>query len=812
MTDTTFIKTVLSLGMALLLSNEVTHAAVLEGLAPINAAGGGELGMKPQWDRSYDSQTVDNLMLKAREFYDAGNLLEALRLIRDAKRRLPLSTNIKLTLSHVYIELGRYESGLDEIYSLLDAEPKNPGYLRMSGYCLEKLGKYEEALQLYERFSRVARTSEKPQFYIGAVLFKLDRIDEAIDAYEKAVDINPENAETHEALGAAWHQVERYDEAIAQFKKAIALDPEYAPAYNSLGTTYFADEKHEQGMEYVKRAIQVDPRFSPAYSNLGSMHARLQDTRTAVELYSAAIDLDPYNSDAWRNLFLAIDDQMPKTKDSEFEAAPDSIEDPVKRAHWHYLESARFKKKDDTYTSARHLMAAIQSNTDVPAYFNDLGVILGRTTFPRLAVHFYNMALIMNPNYELAQKNLNEHINMLDEVAKNRMERGLIEQVTANPESSLARYQLGNFYAVQGAMSNALPHMISAAGLAPDNVLPRLGLTRVLYASGQLESALETLLSCFEISPKSLEAWQQLFLALHLMIPTLPDGELLPEPDEELEPAALAAWHYRQAVQQDATDTNKWVYAARHMHMATITDPTIPEYYDDYGALLEQGINPRLAVPFYQKAALMDEKNPTFAQHLEAARIAADEYRFRTHRDARLAAIKAEPENPQHHVNMAIFLAENQKVEESIPYLERALSLDPNHQTALFTIARARHSLKDVPGAIKAMDQLIRLQPENMLLRFRKAYLISEIERPPTPQIKMGLQIMEAVLESAKEDTPPNLYRVSARLFAHNKEYEKAVRHAVAAAKAAQKVEDEDLAKEILAEAKQHKTLADQSR
>ena len=288
-------------------------AAVLEGLAPINAKNG-DLEIKPQWDRTFDNQTVSHLMLKARESYEQGNLTNSLRHLKDAKRRLPLNADIKIMLSHIYISLGKYDEALDEIYNLLDADPKNPTYLRITGFCHDQLGQYEKSIDVYERFARSARTSEKPHMYLGSALFKLDRIDEAIEAYEKAVAINPDNAETHEALGSAWHQAERYEEAIASFKKAIAADPNFAPAYNSLGTTYFADGKEEQGMENVRRAILVDPNFSDAFANLGSMYALQKQTKKAIELYTRALDKNISNTRAWDNLLIAIGDELPKPK------------------------------------------------------------------------------------------------------------------------------------------------------------------------------------------------------------------------------------------------------------------------------------------------------------------------------------------------------------------------------------------------------------------------------------------------------------------------------------------------------------------
>ena len=769
---------------------------------------GGDNDLKPQWDKSYDSKTVGHLMARAREAHEAGNVVDALRYAKDAKRRQPLNADIKMTLAQLHIQMGSFDKAVDEIYNLLDLDPKNPALLRLTGYCLEKIGRNEEALHLYERFARIARTSEKPHYYMGSVLFKLERIDEAIEAYETAVEINPDIPESHEALGAAWHQVERYEEAIASFKKAISVDPDYAPAYNSLGTSYFADGKKEQGMEYVRRAIQIDPNLSAAYANLGSMAAMAKNTRVAMEMYSAALNRDPYNASVWKNLLIAINDELPKAEGWEIDEPNRDLEaKPLGR--WHYEESIRFSKAGDSYKSARHLIAAIRADSQVPKYFNDLGAILGGTTYPILAVHFFQMALFMNPNFELAESNLQKHIITLGEVRSARVEQQYLDIIKQNPTNSLIHYRLGNFYATQGKYTNALPHMVSAVQLSPANIMPRLGLTRTLYAGGQIDHALETLLGCFDVDPTSFAAWQQLFLALHLMLPKLPEGEALKQPEETLESAALAAWHYRRGLQSDTSNSNQWIHAARHLHVAVVNDPTIPEYFDDYGMLIKEKLSARVALPFFQKALISDEKNKTFQAHFEKGRMAAKEERFALGKNLRLAQLKEDPTNPQRLIDIALFLAQNDRLADTLPYLQRAIEYSPTNQSAIITLARVQHQSGDTAASIETIEQLIQLEPENAFFKFRKAYLISAHNEASSEQIKLGLSFMEAVLASAGADATANLYRVNATLFARNGEYEKAVRQAVAAAKLAQKEGDEDAAREILAEAQQYKSLAE---
>ena len=64
-------------------------------------------------------------------------------------------------------------------------------------------------------------------FNKGNTLEKLGRYDEAIECYNKAILLDPNNAGIWYSKGLTLTKLKRYEESIEYFDKAIELDPKY---------------------------------------------------------------------------------------------------------------------------------------------------------------------------------------------------------------------------------------------------------------------------------------------------------------------------------------------------------------------------------------------------------------------------------------------------------------------------------------------------------------------------------------------------------------------------------------------------------
>jgi len=69
----------------------------------------------------------------------------------------------------------------------------------------------------------------------GGALYFLGKYDEAIECYDKAIEIDPNNSVVWNNKGLALNSLGKYDEAITSYDMAIKIDPNDADAWNNKG-------------------------------------------------------------------------------------------------------------------------------------------------------------------------------------------------------------------------------------------------------------------------------------------------------------------------------------------------------------------------------------------------------------------------------------------------------------------------------------------------------------------------------------------------------------------------------------------------
>ena len=91
----------------------------------------------------------------------------------------------------------------------------------------------------------------------GLVLYSLGRYDEALESYNKAVQLQSNDAMAWSNRGLVLVNLGRYEEALESFDKAIQLKPNFALAWNNRGLALVNLGKHEEALESLKKAVEL---------------------------------------------------------------------------------------------------------------------------------------------------------------------------------------------------------------------------------------------------------------------------------------------------------------------------------------------------------------------------------------------------------------------------------------------------------------------------------------------------------------------------------------------------------------------------
>lgn len=97
--------------------------------------------------------------------------------------------------------------------------------LMEGGYIYLRMGRFEEAHEVFEGVSVLTPESEVPLVAIGSVHFAQMKYDRAIRTYRRALSLKPDSSLARAYLGESLFFKGKKEEAIAELEKASQLDP-----------------------------------------------------------------------------------------------------------------------------------------------------------------------------------------------------------------------------------------------------------------------------------------------------------------------------------------------------------------------------------------------------------------------------------------------------------------------------------------------------------------------------------------------------------------------------------------------------------
>lgn len=135
---------------------------------------------------------------------------------------------------------------------------------------------------------------------LGATLIKVGRFEEALSVNQRFVDLCPKDPNAYNNLASTFIEMDRVHEADLNFRKAISLDANNAVFYNNLGNALVKRLKYMDAEINYKKAIALKYDYPEAHTNLGNIYADLGKASEAAVCYEKAISLNPEHAEAYR--------------------------------------------------------------------------------------------------------------------------------------------------------------------------------------------------------------------------------------------------------------------------------------------------------------------------------------------------------------------------------------------------------------------------------------------------------------------------------------------------------------------------------
>ncbi len=131
-------------------------------------------------------------------------------------------------------------------------------------YSLERLGRHEEALTIYDAVTRWWSGDAEAVVLKAGSLISLKRYPEAIDLVLAAGRMRPLDFEAASDLGLAYSAVNDLDRAIAAYEQALRLKPYDVGTLYTLQALYRRRGRHQEAYDAVRAMLRLDPNHSGA--------------------------------------------------------------------------------------------------------------------------------------------------------------------------------------------------------------------------------------------------------------------------------------------------------------------------------------------------------------------------------------------------------------------------------------------------------------------------------------------------------------------------------------------------------------------
>ncbi len=191
---------------------------------------------------------------------------------------------------------------------LVKRRATDPQYQYNVGLVYLQNGKYDEAIQYFQKSLSLRPNFDLALNAIGLAFFMKGEFQQAVSYFEKCLRVNPDLTEARNYLGSVYQEMGMLDKAEQEYRKAIA-DETYKskelPYYN-LARLYFEQGKDKEALELVDKSIEINNRMIMSLNLRGVILERLDNLGEAISSYEEALKIAPDDINLNYNLAVAF--------------------------------------------------------------------------------------------------------------------------------------------------------------------------------------------------------------------------------------------------------------------------------------------------------------------------------------------------------------------------------------------------------------------------------------------------------------------------------------------------------------------------
>ncbi len=196
-------------------------------------------------------------------------------------------TRMLRNIGEFYFEKNEFTDAR-AIFMQIVEQHKSYELLEKIGYCYQKEGRYQEALEAYHKAELLDGKRIWLLTKIAWCCRKTGLYDEAVEYYREAEKEEPENLEIQAWLGQTMMEAENFEEALKYYFKVEYLNPANHKVHRPIAWCCFMLGRLDMAKKYLEKSLSVEVTKND-FLNMGHICWCMNDKPSAIEYYRKSL-------------------------------------------------------------------------------------------------------------------------------------------------------------------------------------------------------------------------------------------------------------------------------------------------------------------------------------------------------------------------------------------------------------------------------------------------------------------------------------------------------------------------------------------
>lgn len=214
----------------------------------------------------------------------------------------PYTVSARLSEADIFFSDDKYDAGIKILESIQASHPSRVTQSSL-GRAYLIMEDYAQALPYYEALIKDMSEEELQEntqvlYLRGICLERLGRWEEAVTDFEFVLKYKPENADALNYLGYTWvDKGVNLGKAFKMIEKAVELEPTNGAIIDSLGWAHYKLGRYKQARIDLENAAERSPTSATIIDHLGDVYWKLGRKKEAGYQWERAATLDPTDTE-----------------------------------------------------------------------------------------------------------------------------------------------------------------------------------------------------------------------------------------------------------------------------------------------------------------------------------------------------------------------------------------------------------------------------------------------------------------------------------------------------------------------------------